>query len=163
MFLRYHTDDADDALYEIRFDKVPRKRGAIAEKLYSRAVGERRTWEQLKADAQSGGLEARAVALWLAMTAQHPMMRYEDLPDFETGALELEYSKEELRQMRAMIERNTTILEGEKAIQLEQLEIAIDEAPAGSDEPDPTPDPRVEEPIDASGKDPDMSGEPSTN
>lgn len=158
MFLRYRADGADDdTLYEIRFDKVPRKRGAIAEKLYSRAIGERRTWEQLKADAQSGGIEARVVALWLAMTAQHPMMRYEDLPDFDTGALALEYSKQEMRQVRAQIERNTTILEAEKAMQLEQMEIEIEQAPAGSDEPDP--EPAVAEPVDAAGKDSTTSGE----
>jgi len=157
MFLRYREEGADeDTLYEIRFDRVPRKRGAIAEKIYSRAVGERRNWEQLKADAQSGGIEARAVALWLAMTVAHPTLRYEDLPDFETGALQLEYSKQELRQMRAMIERNTTMIAAERDIQLEQLDIAITEAPAGSDEPDPDP-----EVADEQGK--DETGEPSTS
>lgn len=163
MFLRYRANGADeDTLYEIRWGKIARKRAAIAEKIYSKAIGERRTWEQLKADALSGGIEARSVALWLAKTAVHPLMRYEDLEDFDTDALELEYSKEELRQMRVGLERNTTMLTAEKAIQLEQLEQAIGEAPAGSDEPLPGPEVAEDQGKDETGE-PSMSLPTSTN
>lgn len=164
MLIRYKPDDGSEAkLYEIRWGKIPRSRGALAEKIYAKAIGERRTWEQLKADAIGGGLTARAVALWLAMTQEHPLLRFEDLPDCDTEAIEMEYSKEELRQMRTGLERNTTMLETERAMQLEALAIAIEEAPAGSDEPEPKPDPDVKEPADETGKAPDTSGEPSTS
>lgn len=146
MFLKFRADgDTEDTLYEIRFDKTPRSRAVIAEKLYSKACGERRTWEQLKADATNGSIAARSVVLWLAQSVTHPTLRFEDIPDVDTGSLGMEYSKQELRLMRGAIERNTTMLEAEKALALEQLGQAIDEAPAGSDEPDPEPDPEVEE------------------
>lgn len=147
MFLRFRADGAnEDALYEFRPDKISTKRAIIAERLYSKACGERRTWEQLKADAQQGGIAARKVALWLAMTNTHPLMRFEDIPDVDTGSLAMEYSKEELRGFRDAVARNDTMLESEKAAALAQLAIDIDEATAGSDEPDPLPDPEVAEP-----------------
>lgn len=162
MFLRYKVDgEPGDNLYEVRPDKTPRKRAAIAEKLYSRAVGERRTWEQLKADAVNGGIEARSVLLWVAMTATHPTMRFEDIPDFEVGALELEYSRQELRDMRDGLARSDVMLENEKNAALSQLAEAIETAPVGSDEPDPEPDPAIEEPGKAGGE--PETGEPSTS
>lgn len=147
MFLRYREEGStEDTLYEFRPDKTPVNRATIAEKLYSKAVGERRTWEQLKADALQGGIAARRVALWIAMTDQHPMLRFGDIPDFETGALIMEYSREELRRMLDGLAKSDSLFEGEKTAILEQLERDIESAPVGSDEPEPAPDPEVDEP-----------------
>lgn len=162
MFLRFRAEGAsEDALYEFRPDKTPRVRAAIAEKLYSKAAGERRTWEQLKADALQGGIAARTVALWIAMTDKHPSLRFEDLPDFDTGALVMEYSKEELRRMRGGIAESDSMLDSEKAAILAQVDRDIDTAPAGSDEPDPLPDPEVAELGKAEAEQP--TGEVSTS
>lgn len=151
MFLRYRPDGAsEDTLYEFRPDKTPTNRAIIAERLYSKLSGERRTWEQLKVEALQGGIGARRVALWIAMTDIHPMARFDDIPNFPAGALTLEYSKEELRRMRAAIETSDAMLDTEKAATLTQLTLDIEAAQAGSDEPDP-------EPEDEPGKDPSTS------
>jgi len=153
MFLRYRPEGAtEDTLYEFRPDRTPTNRAIIAEKLYSKLAGERRTWEQLKVEAMQGGIAARQVALWIAITDIHPMHRFEDLPILPAGALTLEYSKEELRRMRAGLEANDAMLESEKAAALAQLALEIDAAEVGSDEPDP-------EPEDESGK----AGDPPTS
>ncbi|HCT81748.1 MAG TPA: hypothetical protein DGT23_35245 [Micromonosporaceae bacterium] len=147
MFLRFKPDGAnEDTLYEFRPDKTPVNRATIAEKLYSKATGERRTWEQLKSDALQGGIAARRVALWVAMTDQHPLLRIEDIPDFQAGALVMEYSKEELRRMRAGLADSDAMLDAEKGAVLAQLDRDIETAPVGSDEPDPEPEVEVEEP-----------------
>src|ERR1044072_2966422 len=144
MFLRYRPDDgSEEHLYEIRWGKIPFSRGKIAEKIYRKASGERRTWEQLKADAISGDLTARMVALWLAMTKDHPLLRFEDLPDCDTEAIEMQYSKQELREMRVGLERNTTLSEADRAMQLEAISAATEVAPAGSDNPDPQAAPSI--------------------
>ncbi len=78
------------------------------------------------------------------MTDQHPMMRFEDIPNFPVGALVMEYSKEELRQMTAALRTSDAMLESEKDMALSQLERDIEAATAGSDEPDPGPE--TEEP-----------------
>ncbi len=163
MFLRYRAEGEDqDTLYEFRPDRTPVNRATIAEKLYSRAVGERRTWEQLKSDALQGGIAARRVALWVAMTDTHPTARIEDIPDFETGQLSMEYSRDELRRMRVALAESEAMLEAEKAAVLAQLDRDITEAPVGKDEPAPAPDPQIQEPAPA-GKEAASTGEVLTS
>lgn len=162
MFLRYRADgETEDTLLEFRPDKTLKSRAVIAEKLYSKLLGQRGNWEQLKADAIGGGIAARTVALWLAMTVKHPLLRFEDIPDFETGQLGLEYSRQELRLLRKGIEDNDTMLESEKAAQLAQVDREIADAPVGSDEPEPEPEPAIEEP--GKADDEPGTGEPSTS
>lgn len=161
MFLRHKPEDGSETLYEFRPSKVDSGRAAIAEKLYSKACGERRTWEQFVADATNGSIAARKVALWLAITDVHHTARFEDIPVFKVGELGMEYSKEELRRMRAAIE-GSDMLENEKRVHLAQLEEALERAPAGSDEPAPPVLDVEDEPVPGPGKD-EPSDEPSTN
>lgn len=126
--------------YEFRPEKVLTSKAVIAEKLYSKACGERRTWEMLVADARQGSIAARKVVLWLAMSADHHTLRYEDMPDLAVGEISMEYSRQELREMRAGIAESNEILEQEKAAMLAGLDRQIEDAEAGSDEPDPEPE-----------------------
>lgn len=163
MFLKYRPDGAaEDQVYEIRPGKVGKKRAAMAERVYSKAIGERRTWAQLQADAQQGSIEAWTVFLWIAQTADHPQLRYEDLPDFDSEALQMEHSKEEIRQMRAGLAASSTMLDNDKQALIAQLDIALESALVGSDEPAAKPDPAVLEPADVSGKEPATTGGLST-
>jgi hypothetical protein len=162
LFLKY-TVDGVTKVYEIRPGKVGRKRAAMAERAYSKAVGERRTWAQLQADAQQGSMEAWAALLWVAQTADHPGLRYEDLPDFDTEQLVMEHSAEEIRQMRAGLAASKTMLESERDAIIAQLDIALETAPVGSDEPAAKPDLTVLEPVDAEGKDQPTTGEALTS
>lgn len=160
MFLKFTADgETEPKVYEVRPGKVGKKRSAMAERAYSRAVGERRTWAQLQADAQQGSIEAWAMFLWIAQTADHPGLRYEDMPDFETEQLVMEHSREEIRQMRAGLAASKTMLALERDALIAQLDIALETAPVGSDEPAPKPDPLVLEPEDAEGKDQLTTGE----
>lgn len=163
MFLRYKPQGAATATdYEFRPAKTDYNRARTAEKLYSKACGERRTWEQFVADATMGSIAARKVALWIAITDRHPMTRFDDIPDFAAGELVMEYSKQELRQMRDGIEA-ADLLESEKKLQLDGLDAAIREAPAGSDEPDPEPDPEVADSELAPGKDSPQGGDSASD
>lgn len=160
MFLRHTPEGAAASnLYEFRPERTDYNRARVAEKLYSKACGERRTWEQFVAEAKSGSIAARKIALWLAMTDKHPMLRFDDVPDFKVGELTMEYSKQELRVIRAGIAASENLLDNDKASYLAGLELEIAEAEAGSDEPDPEPE--AEEPQEP-GKD-DETAEPSTS
>jgi hypothetical protein len=110
-----------------------------------------------------GSIAARKVAYWVCLTDTHPNARFEDVPDFCAGELTLEYSKQELRQMRGALE-GADMLEAEKAAQLAGVNAAIAEATAGSDEPDPEPEPELAEPEPdvEPGKD-NPNDEPSTS
>jgi hypothetical protein len=153
MFLTFRADESGDAVqYEFQPDKTPWKIATIAEKEYSKSVGERRTWEQLKADALQGGIAARRVALWIAMTKVHPLMPFRDTPEFEAGQLVMEYSRGELRKMRDSIAKSDSMFDGEKDAILAQLDSDILTAPVGRDEPEPEPDPEIEEPEAEPGK-----------
>lgn len=137
MFLRHRAEGAtEDTLYEFRPERTLGSRARIVEKLYTKLCGERRTWEQFVADAKSGSIAARQIALWLAQTEVHPTLRFEDMPDYRVGELGMEYSKQELRQAKAAIEANRDLVESEKAAMLAGIDAEIDDAPAGSDEPD---------------------------
>lgn len=164
MFLRFRPDGAtEDTLYEFRPDKTPWPRAAAAEKFYSKSVGERRTWEQLKADALQGGIAARRVALWIAMTDQHPLLRWDDVPTFDAGQLVMEYSRGELLKMRDSIAKSDSMFEGERDAVLTQLDSDIEKAPVGSDEPEPEPDPEIVEPEAEPGKGSEPTGELSNS
>jgi hypothetical protein len=141
MFILHRPAGAkEDTRYEFRPEKVLTSKASIAERLYSKACGERRTWEQLVADATQGGIAARRVVLWLAITADHPFAKFADLPDLEVGQIGMEYSKQELRLMRDGIKESTQMLDSEKEAILTQMDRQIEEAQAGSDEPDPQPE-----------------------
>ena len=156
MFILHTPAGAKKATrYEFRPEKVLSSRASIAEKLYSKACGERRTWEMFVADAKQGSITARKIALWLVVTGDHPFAKFTDMPDFEVGELSMEYSKQELRLMRQSISESAEILESEKQAMLTGLERQVEDAEAGSDEPDPEPE---EEP----GKD-EPNGDPSTS
>lgn len=156
MFLVYKPAGAStETRYEFRPEKVKSSRASIAEKLYAKACGERRTWEQFIADAQQGSITARKVVLWLAQSEQHHTLRFEDMPDLETGQITMRYSKQELRRMREGIKDSAQMLDGEKQALLASLDAEIADAPAGSDEPDPEPE--LPEP----GKDLRSEDEPS--
>ncbi len=164
MFLRYRPEGSEaDTLYEFRPERTDYNRGRVAEKLYAKACGERRTWEQFVVDAKQGSITARKVALWLALTDTHPMTRFDDVPDFRAGELTLEYSKQELRLMRESIKDDTEMLELEKRGVLAQLDREVESAQAGSDEPDAQPDPEIVEPTELGKDDPNLNGEPSTS
>ena len=163
MFLVFRPEGASEpAAYEVLPAKVGRKRAAMAERVYTKAVGERRTWQQLIADAHQGSMEAWTVLLWVAQTADHPGLRYENMDDFDSGALVMEHSKEEVRQMLAAIRTSDAMLESERTALIAQLELGLETARVGQDEPAPKPDPAVAE-SDAGKADDEPTLEASTS
>lgn len=56
-------------------------------------------WDEWVNRLQSGSARARRVLLWHLMRRQHPMLRYEDTPDFRVSELSIEYDAVELQRM----------------------------------------------------------------
>lgn len=82
------------------------------------------TYQQWVALVQSGKARARRVLLWYLQRRDHPSLRYEDTPDFFFGELEVDYSIDDLHQLRQQIV-DSSVAESEKAEILARLDVEL--------------------------------------
>lgn len=73
---------------------------AIVEKVYGKS------WELFAAEVQQGWAHARRVLLWHLQRRAHPMLRFEDVPDFFADQLTIEYDASELQAIRAELAKS---------------------------------------------------------
>lgn len=137
MYLKYHPDGtAESQTYEFLPGRVRVSKAQVVEKLYSKAIGEKATWEQFKIAVMQGSIAARRVLLWMLMSQVHPSLRYEDVPDFFEEEVTVEWSRRELQDMHDGIEQSS-MPDGEKETVLARLREEIATAPTGDDDPLP--------------------------
>jgi hypothetical protein len=147
LFLKYHPEGATEpTTYEFLPGRVRVSRAQLVEKVYSRALGEKATWEQFKIAVVQGSIAARRVLLWLLMSQIHPTLRYEDVPDFYEDEVTVEWSRQELQDMYDGLER-AQMPDGEKETLLARLREEIAGAPTGDDDPLPEADQGKASPI----------------
>lgn len=126
MFVTYRPDGQKPQVFEFRPGRVLSSHAMMIEKRYAKALGEKSaTWDQFKAAVMSGSSVARRVLLWHLLSRTHPTVRFEDTPDFYEGELLVEHSKEELSEMREMLEKSPSIPESDLAIILTKLDVEM--------------------------------------
>lgn len=122
MHVTYKPEDGDRQEWDIDFDRVRTSQAQIIERAF-----DGKTWDEFKIGVQSGNAKARRVLLWHLMTRDHPMMRFDDTPDFYTGELVTEYSVKELTVLRDGVNK---VPEDKREQFLTTLDIELTEAMA---------------------------------
>lgn len=96
MFLVYTPGEGD----EQRWQYQPRKLMSVEREAIERATD--RNFTQFTTDVLGGNSRCRRVLLWTFMRREHRSLRLEDV-DFAWDELRLEYSRQELQQMRSQL------------------------------------------------------------
>lgn len=97
-----YTPDGDKAQsksWVFEPGRVRLSEAAAVEKQYGES------WEKFVADVQAGGARARRVLLWLLQRRAHPILRFDDTPDFYLDEVVLEHTLDELTAIRARLEQ----------------------------------------------------------
>lgn len=102
MLVTYKPEDnpEDVKSWVFKPGRVRQSEAAVIEKVYGQ------NWDQFCAEAQAGSIRARRVLLWHLMRRDHPVLRFEDVPDIYTDELLVEHSVEELRVVRERVEKS---------------------------------------------------------
>jgi phosphodiesterase/alkaline phosphatase D-like protein len=130
MFVTYTPQDpADGEPREWTFT-AGRVRASEAQ-LLEREFGE--NWDNFTMGVQSGSMKARRVLLWHLLRRDHPMLRFDDVPDFFADELTVEM---EVAELAPMIDRiSKANLPAEKREQIvAALDLAMSDAMAREDE-----------------------------
>jgi len=125
MYLVYTPDGGD----EQRWSYNPRKLKATEREMLERKT--ERNFSQFTADALQGNSLCRRALLFLFLRREHPRIRWDDV-DFTWDELRLEYSRQELQQLREKVEE--TMNGSERDAALAKLDEEIDSAYDGGDE-----------------------------
>jgi hypothetical protein len=94
VLVTYAPEDGEPQTWTWTPGRVLVSECAIVEKVYGKS------WELFAAEVQQGSMQARRVLLWHLQRRAHPMLRFEDAPDFYADQLVIEYDASELRAMR---------------------------------------------------------------
>ncbi|MFC6094732.1 hypothetical protein [Saccharothrix lopnurensis] len=119
MFFTYRPADGDEQRWEFVAAEVRASQAEPIEKSYGQP------WDVFLVDVFKGAARARRHLLWHLMRTDHPALRYEDVPDFALGEVELAFDRGELEAMREQLAGQLT------AEQLTQLDALVAEAPEG--------------------------------
>jgi hypothetical protein len=128
LIVTYSPADGDRQRWEWDPDKVRTSEAEIVEKRHGG------TWDQFKAAAMQGESKARRVLLWHLLRREHHTLKFEDLPDFLTGELQVEFTRSEIALIRDRVSR-AQMAESERQDMLTALDLqmseAVDGEPAG--------------------------------
>ncbi len=113
MRLTYKPEGHPEQSWFFRPGKLPRSVARQLQTVYGKP------WDVFVVEIQQGNIDARAVALWHCMRTDHPILKFDDLPDFLAEEVELEYEADELREMLAQAKANAA------AIPADQREVAL--------------------------------------
>lgn len=137
MFVTYSPENGDPQIWEFDPRKVRASQAELVEKRYAKQ------WDMFLSDLMQGSMGARRVLLWHLIRLTHHTLRFEDTPDFYAGELVVEFSREELLDMRSAVEANKGLDEDSRKVMLAAIDDEIEKAPTGVDEgkaPSPTVD-----------------------
>lgn len=103
MIVVYSPEDGDKQQWEFVPGKV---RAGEAERIEKRYGA---NWSEFLQGVNTGSIRARRVLLWHLMRRDHPMLRWEDTPDFYAGELTVDMSIAEMVEMRRRLSSDKTI------------------------------------------------------
>jgi hypothetical protein len=102
MLVKYRPegDPSANKTWEFHPEKVRRNRAEMIEKRYGARYP---VWAK---EIQAGEVKARAVLLWHLMNLDVPQFRWEDVPDFAFGELEVDYGIPDLQKLRRDVDES---------------------------------------------------------
>lgn len=120
MLVKYMPEDKPAEHKEWEFDpnKVRRNRAEMIERRYGKRYS---VWV---AEIQAGEMAARAVLLFHLMNLDMPQFRWEDVPDFAFGELELDYALADLQKLRREVDESA-MDDADKETTLRRLDLEI--------------------------------------
>lgn len=127
MRVTYSPENGDRQEWDFDPNRVRQADAELIEKRY----GGR--WAEFLLDVEGGGAKSRRVLLWHLMRRTHNTLRYEDVPDFYMGELEVDYTLSELGGIRERVLK-MSIPEDEREQILTALDLGITDALAAGDE-----------------------------
>lgn len=122
MFLKYTPDGGDEQKWTFKLGKLRSMETEAIEKLTGLDYG-----VPFKQALMQGNTRARRALLYTFLRRQHPTIRFADV-DFADDELVLDMDVEEWQEMRAEVERSTTVDESTKAEVLAAIDASIAEA-----------------------------------
>lgn len=122
MFLTYRPDDGDEQRWDFDASQVLASQAEPIEASYKAG------WDPFMVDVLTGVVRARRHLLWHLLRTEHPALRYEDVPDFRLGQVEVEFDRGELTAMRERLAAGGQLT----AEQLAHIDGEIAQAPEGS-------------------------------
>lgn len=121
MIVTYAPEDGDRQRWDWDPDRVRTSEAEIVEKRYGKS------WDQFKASVMQGESKARRVLLWHLLRREHHTLKFEDLPDFYTGELQVEFTTSELTVIRDRVAK-AKMSESEREDMLTALDLQMTEA-----------------------------------
>lgn len=134
MFVTYEPEGQAPQEFEWNPGRVKLREASAIETTYSKLVGEGKTFQQFIQDVRQGSAQARLLLLFRLLRTLHPTMRFDDLDPCE-GEVKVTFSKAELEELRANIEKTKSLAEADRDQILAQLDQEIAEAPDGIRDP----------------------------
>lgn len=86
-------------------------------------------WDALQKGIIAGNAKARKVLLWHCLRTEHPLFRWEDVPDFAMGEVKAEFDATELADLRTAVAA-ASLPDEDKAEALRMLDGQITELAA---------------------------------
>lgn len=124
MKVTYEDDNGNKTTWDYRPSKIRQTEAELMERKWG---GD---WDALNKAILSGSAKARRVLLWHAMRKDHPVLRWEDVPDFAMGQVSVEFDAEELADIREAIVKNKSMDDATRNDALAVLDEQIAAEPA---------------------------------
>lgn len=121
MHVTFAPEDGDRQEWNFKPGRVRASEAQVIEKQFGG------NWDEFAMGVQSGNIKARRVMLWHLLRLEHPMLRFQDVPDFFADELLVEFTVEELAPMRDRLQK-ATLPEDQRDQVLAALDLAMSEA-----------------------------------
>lgn len=129
MRVNYAPEGSDVQSWDFVPGRIRESRGEMMERRYAKLIGEKSaSFEMFRMGVLQGQSSARRVLLWHLLSLEHPTIKQEDVDPFK-GELEVEASKSELIEMRAVLEHVGGVDDIQREIMLAQMDAQIKAAP----------------------------------
>lgn len=87
------------------------------------------TFEEFNKALFTGAARPRKVILWHCLRKEHPVYRWEDVPDFAMSEVSIEFDAKELVDIRDAVAKSPSMTETARAEALEMLDDQISKLP----------------------------------
>lgn len=125
MIVKYAPENGPVQTWEYKPKKVRQSQAEMIEKRSSM------TFDEFNKALLTGSARPRKVLLWFCYLQQHPVFRFEDVPDFLMDEVTVEFDRAELQDIRAAVVSAKDMPEDVK----EQALVVLDEQLAGASLP----------------------------
>lgn len=133
MIVTFSPVDGEPRRYVYDPDTLPNPETFVIEDLTGK------TWLQAQQDIEAGGQKARTALVYCFEKRTHPSLSWDAFVSsgFPAGAIEVEYTREELEARRRAIADSTLLPAAQQAQALAALDVLMEDAPEAPKAPEP--------------------------